>query len=253
MLKHAYLGIKQPVVAIVTPDVKACLPGNKTACRCPCETRCESMCACVCVRASFRASDTHTHWYTHTLVHSGTHTHTHTHARTNAHTHKPACAGAPAQKRTHTHTQAGTHTHGNETACLLLAGEQQTSLNRRGTRAPVSLDRLHLHQRRSSSVMTTNYHRSSGRKGSPSNRDPGREEEVDRFWCTWSGQKSSMGAVSWQCQRGRKLRHWWVGCVAVRVDSGGRGRKWQFRLERGVWRKRRRGGVRGEGVGRGRK
>ena len=213
------------------------------------------MCACVCVRASFRASDTHTHWYTHTLVHSGTHTHTRTHKRTHTQTRVRGRAGARAQtdKRTHTHTQAGTHTHGNETACLLLAGEQQTSLSGRGTRAPVSLDGLHLQQRRSSSVMTTNYHRSSGRKGSPSNRDPGREEEVDRFWCTWSGQKSSMGAVSWQCQRGRKLRHWWVGCVAVRVDSGGRGRKWQFRLERGVWRKRRRGGVRGEGVGRGRK
>ena len=208
------------------------------------------MCACVCVRASFRASDTHTHTGTHThwytLVHTHTHTHTHTrtHKRTHTQTRVRGRAGARAQtdKRTHTHTQAGTHTHGNETACLLLAGEQQTSLSRRGTRAPVSLDRLHLHQRRSSSVMTTNYHRSSGRKGSPSNRDPGREEEVDRFWCTWSGQKSSMGAVSWQCQRGRKLRHWWVGCVAVRVDSGGRGRKWQFRLERGVWRKRILGG-----------
>ena len=131
MLKHAYLGIKQPVVAIVTPDVKACLPGNKTACRCPCETRCESMCACVCVRASFRASDTHTHWYTHTLVHSGTHTHTHTHTRTNAHTHKPACAGAPARghkqtnARTRTHRQERTHMGMKQLAYYLLANSKR--------------------------------------------------------------------------------------------------------------------------------
>ena len=177
-------------------------------------------------RASFRASDTHTHWYTHTLVHSGTHTHTHTHARTNAHTHT---AWAQTDKRTHTHTQAGTHTHGNETACLLLGGQQQTGLSRRGTRAPVSIDRLHwlrlrlhclgaiacasgptwqyggqprvLHRRRSSSVMTANYHRSSGRKGAGSfprslqhgywaaKKDQGHNFFFDfghsRFWPFW--------------------------------------------------------------------
>ena len=118
-----------------------------------------------------------------------THTHTHTHAHTHTRTHTGTDTHRCRHKQPHRHTQAGTHTHGNETACLLLAGEKQTSLSRRGTRAPVSLDRL-LHQRRSSSVMTTNYHRSSGRKGSPSNRDPRREEEVDRFWCTWSKSRS---------------------------------------------------------------